>query len=254
MFLLKRIFRRRKIRQKLKTRSPFRRFLVWGTRIALLLIAIDLFYLMHIWPDWDEFGTSTMHKSNFIRAYESRQVNDRTLPRLQWQPVRFGSMPDHLRRAVIIGEDARFYYHNGFDLLAFKEAMDTNLELMKFKYGGSTISQQTIKNIYFSSSRNPLRKWHELVFTIAMEMYVNKDRILTTYLNIAEFGKGIYGVEAAAQHYWGISAAYIDEYQAAELAATLPSPIKHNPATRTKRFLARAEKIYGWMQSQKSSN
>ena len=128
--------------------------------------------------------------------------------------------------------------------------MDSNLELGKFRYGGSTISQQTIKNLYFSSARNPLRKWHELVLTLAMEMKVSKQRILTTYLNIAEFGEGIYGVEAAAQYYWHVPANQLDDYQAAQLAATLPSPKKNNPQTRTRYFTQRVERIYGWMMKQ----
>lgn len=252
--IIGRFFRRRKIKQGIKKTSRLRQIVVWGLRIAPVLVAMDLFYIISIWPDWDQFGTNRMQKSNFIKSYEARQKNDQSLPRLRWSPVRYATMPKHLRRAVIVAEDARFYSHNGFDLIAFKEAMDTNLELMHFKYGGSTISQQTIKNIYFSGSRNPLRKWHELVFTIAMELSVDKDRILTTYLNIAEFGKGIYGVEAAAQYYWNTPAESLNERQASELAATLPSPIKHNPGTRTKRFLARAQKIHRWMRAQKLEN
>ena len=159
-------------------------------------------------------------------------------------------MPRDLRRAVITAEDARFYEHHGIDLLAFIDAMDTNLELKEFKYGGSTISQQTIKNLYFSSARNPLRKWHELVLTLGMEMKVSKQRILTTYLNIAEFGEGIYGAEAAAQYYWHIPARLLNERQCAELAASLPSPKKSNPQSRSRYFTQRADKIYGWLQRQ----
>jgi len=224
--------------------------LVWTLRIAPILIAIDLFYIMHIWPDWEKFGTSRIQKSNFIKDYETRRTQNRQLPALHWLPISANHMPRHLRRAVIAAEDARFYSHNGFDLIAFKEAMDTNMELMRFKYGASTISQQTIKNMFFSSSRNPLRKWHELIFTLGMEFKVSKERILTTYLNIAEFGEGIYGVEAAAQYYWHIPADALSEAQAAELAASLPSPRKHNPATRTRRFENRMQKIYYWMQVQ----
>ncbi|MDX1824085.1 MAG: biosynthetic peptidoglycan transglycosylase, partial [Thiohalomonadales bacterium] len=100
------------------------------------------------------------------------------------------------------------------------------------------------KNMFFTASRNPLRKWHELILTLGMEFKVSKKRILMTYLNIAEFGKGIYGVEAAARHYWGRDIGEVSDWQAAQLAATLPSPIKHNPQTRTALFLERAERIY----------
>ena len=249
--LIKRFFRRRKIRQVRRKPSAVRRLLVWTVRIVPIIIAIDVFYIMSIWPDWEAFGRGQFEKSNFIKTYEARRKNTTNLPSLLWKPVPFNWIPRHLHRAVIAAEDARFYYHNGFDLIAFKEAMDTNLELMEFRYGASTISQQTIKNMFFSGSRNPLRKWHELILTIGMEMNVDKDRILATYLNVAEFGEGIYGVEAAAQRYWGISVYMLSEHQSAELAASLPSPRKHNPATRTKRFLNRVNKIDRWIQAQK---
>lgn len=234
--------------------SRLARTLRWGWRIALLLLVIDIFYVMSIWPNWQQFGRSQTLKSQFILNYEARRKKDPTLPPLQWLPIPGDQMPRDLRRAVIAAEDARFYQHHGIDLLAFMDAMDTNLELMEFKYGASTISQQTIKNLYFSSARNPLRKWHELILTLAMEMKVSKQRILTTYLNIAEFGEGIYGVEAAAQYYWHIPAYLLDERQAAELAATLPSPKKSNPLSRSRYFVQRANKIYGWMQKQKLQN
>jgi len=230
--------------------ARIKRILQWGWRIALLLLLVDFFYLLMIWPDWDGISHGRVPKSSFIHQYEIRQQQAATLPDLAWQPVSFQQIPRALRRAVIAAEDARFYQHNGFDLIAFKEAMDTNLELGELRYGASTISQQTIKNLYFSPSRNPLRKWHELVLTLGMEMNLSKNRILETYLNIAEFGQGVYGAEAAARHYWGISVQALDEVQAAELAATLPSPVKHNPQTRTTRFLQRRDKILGWMRRQ----
>ena len=149
---------------------------------------------------------------------------------------------------MVVAEDARFYQHSGFDVIALKDAMDYNLERLEMKYGASTISQQTVKNMFFSASRNPLRKWHELIFTVSMEFFVPKERILETYLNIAEFGTGIFGVEAASQYYWGIPANDLSLTQATELAATLPSPKKHNPQTRTEYFTRRAAKIYRHMQ------
>ncbi len=156
-------------------------------------------------------------------------------------------IPAHMQRAVVVAEDSRFYWHAGFDLIAFKEAMDNNMTEGRFAFGGSTISQQTVKNIFLSSSRNPLRKWHELIITWGMEKNLSKKRILELYLNIAEFGRGVYGVEAAARHYWGIPARRLSIIQAAELAATLPSPRKNNPRTRTKAFERRVEKILRWM-------
>jgi monofunctional biosynthetic peptidoglycan transglycosylase len=146
-------------------------------------------------------------------------------------------------RAAIAAEDSRFYQHEGVDFDALKEAMEYNLSEQRMAYGASTISQQTVKNIFLSPSRNPLRKWHEFLLTLGMERNLTKKRILEHYLNLAEFGKGIYGVEAAARYYWGIPAYRLTSRQAIELAATLPSPVKNNPRTRTKSFQKRVKRI-----------
>ena len=146
-------------------------------------------------------------------------------------------------RAVIVAEDSRFYEHDGIDLEALRQAMEYNLSQQRFAYGGSTISQQTVKNLFLTPSRNPLRKWHELILTFAMEYYLPKRRILEYYLNVAEFGRGIYGVEAASLYYWNVPVAYIGSAEAIELAATLPSPVNNNPRKRTRAFERRIKKI-----------
>ena len=144
---------------------------------------------------------------------------------------------------MILAEDSRFYEHSGFDLIAFKEAMDYNLREGRLVLGASTISQQTVKNLFLSPSRNPLRKWHELILTWGMEHNLTKRRILELYLNVAQFGQGIYGVQAASQAYWGIEPDQLSVAQAAELAATLPGPVKNNPVTQTRYFEKRSKKI-----------
>jgi len=146
-------------------------------------------------------------------------------------------------RASIVAEDSRFYSHSGIDMEALQAAMEYNLSEKRFVYGGSTISQQTVKNIFLSASRNPLRKWHELLLTVGMERNLTKKRILELYLNVVELGRGIYGVEAAARYYWGISASSLSVKQAIQLAATLPSPVTHNPGSRTRVFKNRVAKI-----------
>lgn len=223
--------------------SRIARVLQWSLRILLVVLVADLFYLMSTWPDWQAIATGAVPKSNFIRAYESKRAGDKTLPPLRWRPVSLASMPKTLTRAVILAEDARFYEHSGFDLIAFKEAMNYNLAEGRLVLGASTISQQTVKNLFLSPARNPLRKWHELVLTWGMEHNLSKRRILEIYLNVAEFGTGIYGVQAAAQRYFGTAVSEITAEQAAALAATLPSPERNNPATRTDFFERRADKI-----------
>ncbi|MEJ2390944.1 MAG: transglycosylase domain-containing protein [Gammaproteobacteria bacterium] len=248
--LLKRLRRRK--RQPGKTGQTWRRYLRWGWRLFMLLFVLDIFYLISIWPDWQQFGHGRALRSQFILNYIALRKKTPALPPLRWSPIAGRQIPGIVRRAVVVAEDARFYQHHGIDLIAFMDAMDSNLELGKLKYGGSTISQQTVKNLYFSSARNPLRKWHELILTLGMEMHVSKNRILTTYLNIAEFGEGIYGVQAASEYYWHIPARQLTMYQAAELAASLPSPRNNNPLTQTAYFRQRAERIYAWLLKQTS--
>lgn len=214
----------------------------WTLRILLVLLVLDLIYLAMIWPDWKTLARGPVPKSNFMQLYEAKQAN-RDWPKLRWQPVPLAKIPRHMLRAAIVAEDSRFYTHSGFDLIAIKEALDYNIGRGELAIGASTISQQTVKNLYLSASRNPMRKWHELILTFGLEQNVRKSRILELYLNVAEFGRGIYGVQAAARAYYGIDVEALGLEQAAELAATLPSPVKQNPAFRTERFLRRSQRI-----------
>jgi len=222
--------------------SRFRRSIRWIVRVLLLLLVIDLVYLATIWPDWRALARGSVPKSSFMQIYESKQAR-RDWPKLRWQPVPLSKIPRHMLRAAIVAEDSRFYTHSGFDLIAIKEALDYNLGRGELVVGASTISQQTAKNLFLSASRDPLRKWHELILTFGLEQNVRKSRILELYLNVAEFGRGIYGVQAAAREYYGVDIEAITLEQAAELAATLPSPVKQNPASRTERFLRRSQRI-----------
>lgn len=238
------------IRQILRTgRWPGRtgtvlRVLLWGARLLVLLLVLDAFYLYTIWPDWKALARGPVPKSNFMRDYQQERGAHPDWPSLHWQTVALSAIPKYLQRSVILAEDVRFYGHGGFDLEAFREAMGRNLQKGRFAFGASTISQQTVKNLFLSSSRNPLRKWHELILTWGMERNLSKARILELYLNVAEFGRGVYGVQAAARHYWGVDVGALPPPRAAELAATLPSPIKNNPLTRPPAFEKRAARVY----------
>lgn len=232
------LFRRR--RHPPAKSNPLRRLLRRTLLLLLLFGALDTLYLYWTWPDWEKLATGPIPKSSFIQAYEAAEKKPAPL---RWQPVPYAQISPWMRRAVIVAEDSRFYSHEGVDLEAMREAIEYNWEQGRVVYGASTISQQTAKNLFLSPSRNPLRKWHELVLTWGMESNLKKRRILELYLNVAEFGPGIYGVEAAARRYWGINAVDLGFEEAIELAATLPSPKHDNPATRTRSFLQRKEKI-----------
>ena len=226
-----------------RRRGPIRRLLRWILLAVLVLALADAVYLMTVWPDWAAYRQGPVPESNFMRSYRNAQAARPDWPPLRWRPVSIGDIPRHLIRAVIVAEDARFYAHEGVDLEALKEAMQTNLSQGRLAYGGSTISQQTVKNLFLSPSRDPLRKWHELVLTFAMERHLSKRRILELYLNVAEFGRGVYGVGAAAEHYWDVPVTRITARESIELAATLPSPVLNNPRSNTRAFRNRVSRI-----------
>lgn len=215
----------------------------WGFRLAVVIAVMDAGYLIGVWPDWELYSEGPIQRTNFIRGYIFDQYRNTPWPDLKWDPVAIDQISPHMIRAVIIAEDAQFYSHTGIDIDALKRAMEHNLSEKRLVFGASTISQQTVKNIFLSSSRNPLRKWHEFVLTVGMERKLTKQRIMELYLNVAEFGRGIYGVEAASRHYWDESAADLSHGQAIELAASLSAPVNHNPATQTGYFKERVEKI-----------
>ena len=241
---------RRRQRKHSGTSSLFKwhvRLVRWSFYLLLLVLTVDAFYIARIWPDWDRLAAGPVPKSRFVSDYQNKQRRDRKLPALRWQPVTVLDIPSDVMRAVVVAEDSRFYQHQGFDFIAFKEAMNYNFAEGRFALGASTISQQTTKNLFLSSARNPLRKWHELILTWGMERQLKKRRILELYLNIAEFGPGIYGVQAASYAYWGVPVSVLTLDQAVALAASLPSPKKHNANTRTERFKKRVVKVMGFM-------
>ncbi len=230
-----------------KPDSSSRRKLLLGLRWSGVLFAglllIEFGYILGLMPDWNQFIHGPIQKSSIIQQYEYEQTQHTDWPTLRWHPVPLFMIPKHVLRAVVVAEDSRFYQHKGFDQQAITDAIEYNLSKGRIVYGASTISQQTVKNFFLTTSRNPLRKLHETILTYAMEENVGKQRILEIYLNISEFGRGIYGVEAASRHYFGKSVSEIGVEEAIELAATLPAPVKHNPKTRTDFFLKHKSKI-----------
>lgn len=160
----------------------------------------------------------------FISTERERlqQVSPSTAIRWNW--VAYGAISTSVKRAVIASEDAGFSQHDGIDWEAMEKAARENLRKGKIRKGGSTITMQLAKNLYLSSDRSYLRKAQEVVIAGMLELMLDKKRILELYLNVAEWGVGVFGIEAAARHYFGVSAAELDEGQAAWLAAILPAP------------------------------
>lgn len=163
--------------------------------------------------------------------------------RLRWQWRRLSDISPYLRHAVIDAEDARFWRHEGVDWEAVKQAAEHNWEEKRMAHGASTITQQVAKNLYLSPSRNPVRKLRELLIARRLERHLSKRRLLEIYLNIAEWGDGVFGAEAAAQHWFGCSAARLSPGQAARLAAALPGPLRADPARPSAGLARKAERL-----------
>jgi monofunctional biosynthetic peptidoglycan transglycosylase len=219
---------------------PFRRI----RRLALAGLALLLLlYILNIgrylvWPPLDGLarhnppGTALMDYRRAQWLAEGKSID------LRWIWVELGRISPHLRQAVIIAEDSAFWEHQGFDWEAMRLALDTNLERGRLDVGGSTISQQLVKNLYLSPRKSITRKVQEALLTWRLERSLDKDRILEIYLNVVEWGEGVFGAEAAARRYFGIPAADLSRRQAAVLAAMLPAPLKRTPDSRHVRKVA----------------
>lgn len=139
---------------------------------------------------------------------------------------------------MVISEDDTFWKHSGFNFSTMRDALERNLKKGRLAAGGSTITQQLAKNLWFSPEKSILRKVKEAIMACRLELALDKERILELYLNVAEWGSGIYGAEAAARHYFGKSAAALTTYEAASMAAVLPAPLKRTPSSPLVRKLA----------------
>ncbi|MEY8760396.1 monofunctional biosynthetic peptidoglycan transglycosylase [Chryseobacterium tongliaoense] len=165
--------------------------------------------------------------------------------RLQRDYISYDEMGDNVKKAVIASEDQKFFIHNGFDYVAIEKAMKNNEKGKKVR-GGSTISQQTAKNIFLWQGRSWLRKGLEAVYTFIIEKVWTKDIILERYLNSIEMGQGVFGVEAAAEYYFGKSSKNLTSSEAAWIAAVLPNPKKYDPKNPS----AYLRKKHNWIMRQ----
>ena len=196
----------------------------WIRRLLLaalgVLLAWQLWLLGHVlyWDFANPRETSFMR----MRLAELRERDPKARLKHQWVPYERISV--HLKRAVIVAEDDRFVDHEGFDWKAIQKALEQNLQQGRVVRGGSTISQQLAKNLFLSDARTPARKVQEAAITLMLEQAMTKRRILEIYLNVIEWGDGVFGAEAAARHYFGVGAAQLTPEQAARLAAMVPNP------------------------------
>lgn len=223
-----------------------RPFLDRTGRVLLGFTALAFAYLAYVYlslPDVRPLAKTNPPPTAFmkLRLEEAHAAGRKLSIRHRWIP--YSQISPNLRRAVIVTEDAAFFDHDGIDLKEIKASFEKNWEEGAILRGGSTITQQLAKNLYLSPSRNPIRKVSELLIARRLEAALTKRRILELYLNLIEWGDGIFGCEVAAQTYFGKSASELTMEEAALMAGAIINPREHNPARPTKRLLRRQEII-----------
>ncbi len=219
------------------------------TLLILLLVFLILPILLYLlWmPDLSKFKKENPRKTAFMeyREKEAREKGKRFRIHQVWVPLY--RISPYLIKAVLIAEDDKFWSHEGFDYEAIQKAIEKDLKTKKLKFGGSTISQQLARNLFLSPRKSLLRKLREALITWRMERVLSKKRILELYLNVVEWGEGIFGIEAASRHYYGKPSSELNPVEAARLASVLPNPRRYYPTSDQKYVIHRSHLIYGIM-------
>lgn len=220
---------------------------VWRTRLERTAVALAAFafglasYAYLTLPDVRSLATENPTVTAFMELREAEAVRAKQSVNRRHQWVPYGRISPHVKRAVLAAEDGAFWTHEGVDVQQVRVAIQESLERGTAPRGASTISQQLAKNLYFSPSRDPLRKLAELVTARRLEAALPKTRILEIYLNVIEWGDQVWGVEAASRAYFGVSAAAVSREQAALLAGAIINPRALNPARPSQRLLRRQQ-------------
>jgi monofunctional glycosyltransferase len=220
-----------------------------GLWIRRALGAVAIFVILWLvweaatWPDVRALASRPPATTAFIERYKKREREAGRTPRVEWRWVPTAAVSTHLKRAVVVAEDIEFFRHGGFSPEAIRGAMTEALEERRMPRGASTITQQLAKNLWLSPSRSPLRKAREALLTWQLERALSKRRILECYVNVVEFGPGVYGAEAASRRYFGKPAAELSQDEAALLAASLPRPREWHPGVASKAYRRYADNI-----------
>ncbi len=213
--------------------------------ILLVLGALDIGRYF-IYPNISSLKNNNPIPTAFMEYRQEQWESENTDKEITQKWVKMSRISPNVIKAVLIGEDDGFWKHDGFDVKGMENAIERSIK-KKTLAGGSTISQQLSKNLYLSPSKNPVRKIKEAILTWRIEKTLSKRRILEIYLNVAEWGDGIFGIEAAARHYYHKSAKNLTAREASRLVAVLPNPIKYNPTGNQKYVKNRARIIYKTM-------
>ncbi|TCD03747.1 monofunctional biosynthetic peptidoglycan transglycosylase [Pedobacter psychroterrae] len=213
-------------RKKGNSKSPvFKKITAVVTRVFLWFLMVTVLWVL-VYRFVNPPITLLMIQRNIERSSEGKSS------KMEKEWVDFEDISDNMKRAAVSAEDQLFLKHIGFDLKAIEKAFETNKKGKKIK-GGSTISQQTAKNVFLWPGRSWIRKGFEAYFTLLIEIFWSKERILEVYLNVIEMGDGVYGAEAAAQEYYGKSCRKMTRGQAALIAACFPNPRRWTPKKAT---------------------
>lgn len=233
------------------SKSTLRRTLISISVGLLFLLSLPLagmgLYWLVTFPDVARLAQTNPRATALMKTRMSQAREQGRLAKPEWTWVPLSQISPALQRAVIVAEDASFYGHEGFDWEGLKEAAVRNLGAGKLERGGSTITQQLAKNLYLSSEKKLLRKAREALITRELEQHLTKKRILEIYLNVVEWGRDVYGAEAAARHHLGKTANNLTPDEAALLAAILPAPRRHDPLEITPYLVKRQQHILRWM-------
>ncbi len=229
-----------------KKKNRFFKWIKLLTLLVLLSIAGFIAYFS-FYPDVTRLARENPPKTAFMeyRQREWKRKGKKVALQKKWVPLR--QISPFVAKAVLIAEDDKFWSHEGFDFDAIQKAVERDLKAGKFKFGGSTVTQQLAKNLYLSPSKNPLRKIEEAMITWRMERALSKRRILEIYLNVVEWGEGIFGIEAAALNYYGKHASALTAEEASKLAAVLPNPLRYKVKGVSAYVERRASLIYSIM-------
>ncbi|MEN6620892.1 MAG: monofunctional biosynthetic peptidoglycan transglycosylase [Smithella sp.] len=221
---------------------------IWK-KVSLLLLLIAAFFIIDIiryfiYPNISSLKNEKPGKTAFMKYREDMWQEKGINKKIKNNWVSLSRISPYVLKAVIIAEDDKFWSHDGFDFDAMQKALEKDIKKKKFQAGGSTISQQLAKNLYLSPSKNPVRKIKEAIITWRLEQQLSKKRIIELYLNVAEMGDGIFGVEAAAQTHYHKHASGLSAREAATLASILPNPHRYKPNGNSRYVYNQSERIY----------
>jgi len=216
----------------------------------ILLVAIIFLQIIFLpYSDVRQLKTKNPGETAFMREYADRAKKENRPFHKKQNWISLKSIPQDAVDAVVVAEDGTFWSNGGFDWFEFKESVERNFEEGRAARGASTITQQLVKNLYLSSSKNPLRKLKEWILTWYMEQQLSKSRILEIYFNVIEWGDGVYGIEAASQYYFDKSASDLNRDECTRLAAIIPSPRKHRADVDSQYVLRRSKLILERMEA-----